>query len=59
MQQRRRRIEADLGYVPAYPLTSGAAATDEPAPRAPARAPADEPAAESSPTRSRRHRLRR
>jgi SecD/SecF fusion protein len=31
-KQRRRRIEADQGYVPAYPLTAGAASPDEPAP---------------------------
>ena len=27
-RQRRRRIEADQGYVPAYPLTAGVASTD-------------------------------
>ena len=31
-KQRRRRIEADLGYVPAYPATPGAVNADEPAP---------------------------
>jgi SecD/SecF fusion protein len=31
-KQRRRRIEADQGYVPAYPATSGVVTTDEPAP---------------------------
>ena len=47
-RQRRRRIEADLGYVPAYPPAPGAAGAEaEPVPRRARRAP--EPEVEREP----------
>ena len=47
-KQRRRRIEADLGYVPAYAPVPGAAET-EPAPRRGRRAPEPEAEREAEP----------